>query len=100
MAGNILQKVRRSADISVAWLSGLAVQSWSTEPVQCVQSCQQFVERTESSISLQAMTACAMGNFQCDVAYCRKNFCNAQYQARYREWLWSIHVESTRVSGS
>ncbi|CAK9105158.1 Hypothetical protein SCF082_LOCUS49024, partial [Durusdinium trenchii] len=63
VAGNILQKVRRSADIS-------------------------------------AMTACAMGNFQCDVAYCRKNFCNAQYQARYREWLWSIHVESTRVSGS
>lgn len=43
--------------------------------------------RHEAQIS--AMTACAMGNFQCDLAYCRINYCNnPTYRAHYGNLSW------------
>lgn len=39
---------------------------------------------------ISAMTACAMGNFQCDVAYCKKNYCTSpKYRAKFGNLSWS-----------
>jgi len=44
--------------------------------------------RHEANIS--AMTACAMGNFQCDLAYCRMNYCNSpEHKSRFGNLSWS-----------
>lgn len=38
----------------------------------------------------EAMTACAMGNFQCDLAYCRMNYCNSpEHKSRFGNLSWS-----------
>ncbi|CAE7747785.1 Cacna1h, partial [Symbiodinium sp. CCMP2456] len=40
------------------------------------------IARHEAGIS--AMTACAMGNFQCDVTYCQMNYChNDRFRAKF-----------------
>ncbi|CAJ1335551.1 unnamed protein product [Effrenium voratum] len=44
--------------------------------------------RREADIS--AMTACAMGNFQCDVAYCKMNYCDSpKFRAKFGNLSWS-----------
>eukprot|EP00438_Fugacium_kawagutii_P020274 Skav227631 [mRNA] locus=scaffold3692:45399:48201:+ [translate_table: standard] len=51
--------------------------------------------RHEAEISvtwrdLEAMTACAMGNFQCDLAYCKTNYCNSpKYISKFGNLSWS-----------
>ena len=38
----------------------------------------------------EAMTACAMGNFQCDLAYCKMNYCNSPtFVKRFGNLSWS-----------
>jgi len=40
--------------------------------------------------AVSAMTACAMGNFHCDVAYCKRSFCNSDsYRAKFGNLSWS-----------
>ncbi|CAE7348405.1 unnamed protein product [Symbiodinium natans] len=44
--------------------------------------------RHEAGIS--AMTACAMGNFQCDVTYCQLNYChNDRFRAKFGNFSWA-----------
>lgn len=43
--------------------------------------------RHESEIS--AMTACAMGNYHCDVVYCKRNYCGKQLYQRFANLSWS-----------
>lgn len=46
------------------------------------------IARHEAGIS--AMTACAMGNFQCDVTYCQMNYChNDRFRAKFGNFSWS-----------
>jgi len=41
--------------------------------------------------AVSAMTACAMGNFHCDIAYCKRNFCNdAQYRSKFGNLSWAV----------
>jgi len=40
--------------------------------------------------AVSAITACAMGNFHCDVAYCHVNYCqNEVYRARFGNLSWA-----------
>mmetsp|Transcript_2181 Transcript_2181/g.4631 ORF Transcript_2181/g.4631 Transcript_2181/m.4631 type:complete len:369 (-) Transcript_2181:53-1159(-) len=45
--------------------------------------------KREATIS--AMTACAMGNFQCDVFYCKANYCeNDSYKKQFGNMSWPL----------
>eukprot|EP00933_Yihiella_yeosuensis_P039577 TRINITY_DN3363_c0_g1_i5.p1 TRINITY_DN3363_c0_g1~~TRINITY_DN3363_c0_g1_i5.p1 ORF type:complete len:272 (-),score=58.89 TRINITY_DN3363_c0_g1_i5:511-1326(-) len=40
---------------------------------------------------ISAMTACAMGNFKCDVAYCKAEYCNSpHYQSMFGNMSWVV----------
>eukprot|EP00439_Symbiodinium_sp_Y106_P040601 s1756_g4.t8 len=50
------------------------------------------IARHEAGIS--AMTACAMGNFQCDVTYCQMNYChNDRFRAKFGNFSWSAQAQ-------
>jgi len=44
--------------------------------------------RHESDIS--AMTACAMGNYHCDVVYCQDHYCHDESYARFAKLSWRL----------
>eukprot|EP00930_Biecheleria_cincta_P046124 TRINITY_DN31812_c0_g1_i1.p1 TRINITY_DN31812_c0_g1~~TRINITY_DN31812_c0_g1_i1.p1 ORF type:complete len:325 (+),score=30.69 TRINITY_DN31812_c0_g1_i1:144-1118(+) len=48
------------------------------------------VKLARHETDIMAMTACAMGNYRCDVAYCQTNYCNEpSYRARFGNFSWT-----------
>lgn len=49
-----------------------------------------LVKLAHHEAEISAMTACAMGNFQCDLAYCKMNYCNSpKFRSRFGNLSWS-----------
>eukprot|EP00931_Biecheleriopsis_adriatica_P070603 TRINITY_DN44374_c0_g1_i1.p1 TRINITY_DN44374_c0_g1~~TRINITY_DN44374_c0_g1_i1.p1 ORF type:complete len:347 (+),score=95.87 TRINITY_DN44374_c0_g1_i1:39-1043(+) len=48
-----------------------------------------LVKLAHHEAEISAMTACAMGNFQCDVAYCKANYCeNPSFRQKFGNLSW------------
>mmetsp|Transcript_53237 Transcript_53237/g.137668 ORF Transcript_53237/g.137668 Transcript_53237/m.137668 type:complete len:346 (+) Transcript_53237:72-1109(+) len=61
-----------------AWSEGRA--SWS-----------ELVALARQEAEISAMAACAMGNYQCDVFYCKVNYCqNDDYLQRFGNLSWAV----------
>lgn len=49
-----------------------------------------LVKLARHETDIMAMTACAMGNYRCDVAYCQNNYCNEpRYRSRFGNFSWT-----------
>lgn len=72
--------LKRSDQVDEASTEGLPPKSWERLLA---------LARHEAEISVA--TSCAMGNFHCDVAYCRASYCgNAHYHERFGNLTWAV----------
>jgi len=71
---------------SVGWKDFTAMLSRFASEMSHYQhlSEREMLEMAQSETRLSAKVACAMGNYMCDVYYCKRNYCsNEGYRAKY-----------------